>query len=416
MASLLINSEQYTSDETTRLGRMLVQAVKPQELRPPVRYVGTQNHLAENELAEAAHVAGEMSEVTPGRKDLEVKGKNGVHESGEDIETHTDSHPGDEKDGKEFLSQSLPTLDGDYTAQSQCESLTDSTYSEDATDWEESDDDDGFPIQFGLLGKEPLDRGVNDLSQGTQVIIEKQLTPVKTKLVDRLMEEFVVIFNQNWKESPRQCGSPSSSGSGSGSATSRSGSPKTTTSSTAKRPRDKGDDEGQDKSSRRRFKRFQNSSKAPNTSDDPGIFACPFRKHNPKKYSVKEWRICALTGYKSVARLKSVFQFDSSVHTDESLHYRAHLYRKHLIHCCQRCKGVFDTEKDLDDHIEAPQPCEYKASEPLDGITRKMKEQLQYRRKDHLGQTEAESWIKVYKILFPGEENVPHPCKSSKLC
>ena len=74
-----------------------------------------------------------------------------------------------------------------------------------------------------------------------------------------------------------------------------------------------------------------------------------------------------------------------------------------IIHWCQRSEGAFDTEKALDDHIEARQPCEYKASEPIDGVTRKMSEQLQRRRKDHPGQTEAESWIKVYEIPFPGE-------------
>ena len=35
-------------------------------------------------------------------------------------------------------------------------------------------------------------------------------------------------------------------------------------------------------------------------------FACPFRKHNPKKYGVMQWHYCALTSYSSIARLKSV--------------------------------------------------------------------------------------------------------------
>jgi hypothetical protein len=33
-------------------------------------------------------------------------------------------------------------------------------------------------------------------------------------------------------------------------------------------------------------------------------FACPYRKHNPRKYSVQDWRICALTHHKTIARVK----------------------------------------------------------------------------------------------------------------
>jgi hypothetical protein len=78
--------------------------------------------------------------------------------------------------------------------------LTGSACSEDATDWDESDGDDCFPIQLGSFGKEPLDRGVKDLGQAMQVIIEKQLSPANAELVERLMEEFRVIFNQIGRE------------------------------------------------------------------------------------------------------------------------------------------------------------------------------------------------------------------------
>jgi hypothetical protein len=423
MATLLLKSAP-DADGTTALGRVISGSLKPQEdadVRHPEEDASTQNQHsppihAENTLvSEAVHADGENTEAPMGHEDPKIGTDNGFRESGEVMERCIDLPSGNREEDKEFRSQPLHILDPEYIAHSQSESLTDSPCSEDATDWEESDDENDFPIHIELFGKPPMDRGVQDLSQATQVVIEKQFSPAKAELLERLMKEFWVIFDQNWKAIPLQRGSTSPSGSGSGSPTSRPGSPKATTCSTTKRPRDNGNDEGQDENSGRGFKRFQNSLKASDTSDDSGLFACPFRKHNPKKYSVKEWRICALTGYKSVARLKSVFLFDSNVHADESLHCRAHLYRKHVIHWCQRCKGVFDTEKDLDDHIEAPQPCEYKASEPLDGITRKTKEQLQSRRKEHSGQTEAESWIKVYKILFPEQENVPHPCMFIKL-
>lgn len=33
-------------------------------------------------------------------------------------------------------------------------------------------------------------------------------------------------------------------------------------------------------------------------------FACPYRKHNPKKYTHYNWRSCALSGFGSTARVK----------------------------------------------------------------------------------------------------------------
>lgn len=43
-------------------------------------------------------------------------------------------------------------------------------------------------------------------------------------------------------------------------------------------------------------------------------------------------------------------------------------------------------------------------------MTRKMKDQIQCRKKLHPGQTEAEKWEAIYKILFP-DEVVPDPCE-----
>jgi hypothetical protein len=37
---------------------------------------------------------------------------------------------------------------------------------------------------------------------------------------------------------------------------------------------------------------------------DESKFACPYRKHNPEKYRLENWRSCALSGFKSVARVK----------------------------------------------------------------------------------------------------------------
>ncbi|KAN0095438.1 hypothetical protein V8E51_016149 [Hyaloscypha variabilis] len=49
-----------------------------------------------------------------------------------------------------------------------------------------------------------------------------------------------------------------------------------------------------------------------------------------------------------------------------------------------------------------------RASFPVDGITVKMKEQLRTRKKAFRGQTPAQVWEQIYRLLFPGGE-VPNP-------
>jgi hypothetical protein len=94
--------------------------------------------------------------------------------------------------------------------------------------------------------------------------------------------------------------------------------------------------------------------------------------------------------------------------------HRGHLYRYHIIHQCQRCKGIFNSDEELDSHIETSERCEPIIAPPFDGITRKIKALLQCKRKAFKGQTEAQRWKQVYQILFPEEEDVPDPCKFSE--
>ncbi len=42
----------------------------------------------------------------------------------------------------------------------------------------------------------------------------------------------------------------------------------------------------------------------PTPEKDYQGFACPYRKHNPRKYCVREWRTCVLTPLRTVARVK----------------------------------------------------------------------------------------------------------------
>lgn len=87
------------------------------------------------------------------------------------------------------------------------------------------------------------------------------------------------------------------------------------------------------------------------------------------------------------------------------LQYRGHLYIYHLIEQCTRCKLVFETGELLEAHSMG-QGCEARMDQQVDGMTKKMKEQIQNKSRR---QTDGEKWEQIYKILFPNEA-VPDPC------
>lgn len=68
---------------------------------------------------------------------------------------------------------------------------------------------------------------------------------------------------------------------------------------------------------------------------------------------------------------------------------------------------------ELDNHTQDIAGCEVMARLPVDGITAKMKEKLQSRKKAFKGQTEEERWEQIYDIIFPFQNGTkPGPCKS----
>jgi hypothetical protein len=91
------------------------------------------------------------------------------------------------------------------------------------------------------------------------------------------------------------------------------------------------------------------------------------------------------------------------------------LYRHHLIHQCERCKELFDSAQEVRVHLSGTpgvEGCASKIAPQIDGITGWIKEQLHSRKKAFPGQTPAQQWEQIYRLLFPGEE-VPDPCQLS---
>ena len=92
---------------------------------------------------------------------------------------------------------------------------------------------------------------------------------------------------------------------------------------------------------------------------------------------------------------------------------RGHLYHYHLVHQCLRCKTLFVSQEELEIHTVATEACEVKISGPVEGFNQQTEKQLRSRKKDFPGQTGAEKWMSIYKVLFPGEQLPQSPCELS---
>lgn len=128
------------------------------------------------------------------------------------------------------------------------------------------------------------------------------------------MREFWVIFNQEWSASIQRrdgegsASSPplSSSIDPSGGASGQKGD------SCKKRGRECHGNSDSDEEGTQDPKRNKRGKSQLKDRDDSAKFACPYRKHNPQKYCLLEWRLCALTPLDSVARVKYV-EYDATL-------------------------------------------------------------------------------------------------------
>ncbi|TDZ24868.1 hypothetical protein Cob_v002528 [Colletotrichum orbiculare MAFF 240422] len=143
-------------------------------------------------------------------------------------------------------------------------------------------------------------------------------------------------------------------------------------------------------------------SKLPRVHEDEisgAKLACPFFKHNPRKYKNK--RPCCGPGWDHVHRIKE------------------HIYRKHSLpkFSCPRCSQPFETQADLQAHARSLTPCKVSEPEVVDGITQDQEKKLRSRKKTSGKElTEAEKWKQVYAIIFPDvrEREIPSPYYSTE--
>ncbi len=126
----------------------------------------------------------------------------------------------------------------------------------------------------------------------------------QSRMVDKLMEYFHLKLSVDWQNASPKRYAPSST-SNATSNQSSAGRPKDLAKKKGtKRSRDKDEDQNSDNESGEGCRRPEGPSTAKEIEGITPLFACPYRKRNPKKYCVRDWGPCALTGQKTTSRVK----------------------------------------------------------------------------------------------------------------
>jgi hypothetical protein len=132
------------------------------------------------------------------------------------------------------------------------------------------------------------------------------LSPFKQALVDRIMDEFWTIINQEWTSSLTRCAGDTPRSSSSHGSLANSTGTSSTQMSNKKRQRDEGEDRSSEDNSRKNPKRPISKHESSKHLSKVVEFACPYRKHAPHTYGIYNYRSCALSHWETVARIKYV--------------------------------------------------------------------------------------------------------------
>ncbi|KAI1384951.1 uncharacterized protein F4822DRAFT_416789 [Hypoxylon trugodes] len=126
---------------------------------------------------------------------------------------------------------------------------------------------------------------------------------------------------------------------------------------------------------------------------DSRFLACPYFKHNPRKYIGREWRGCCGPGWTTVHRMKE------------------HIYRRHRQSKfrCERCGEPFEEKRTLADHVRAIRPCALREVSPIDGLDSEQEAKLKSRKRTATPLSENEKWKQTYLILFPHVPDIQVP-------
>ncbi|KAK4120413.1 hypothetical protein N657DRAFT_693108 [Parathielavia appendiculata] len=127
-------------------------------------------------------------------------------------------------------------------------------------------------------------------------------------------------------------------------------------------------------------------------------FACPFRKRNPVRFNVRDFRTCALQPYPDIPQVK---RHVKNFHKQSAV----------LPFTCQRCRRAMGSQEALDRHVSVPmdQICTPEtrptSADPEDGITSGIEEILN----DRKAGTKIDTWQSLWCLLFPGDAGLEIP-------
>lgn len=133
------------------------------------------------------------------------------------------------------------------------------------------------------------------------------------------------------------------------------------------------------------------TSRRDNSSTAVKLFACPYFKQNPPRFSARNttqlaYRSCATVVLRNTAQIKQ------------------HLYRVHKLpdHYCARCLQQFAKSSDLSSHVRSCR-CE---TQPTNFEGKMTPEQYKKIKRRQTKSDQRSGWYEIFDILFPG---VPRP-------
>jgi hypothetical protein len=131
--------------------------------------------------------------------------------------------------------------------------------------------------------------------------------------------------------------------------------------------------------------------------DDPEnkLFACPYAKYNPARYSERNeveasYRGCSSKLLRNIARVKQ------------------HLYRIHARPAwyCPRCGREFDCQGLLEAHIRETTTCNVQELPFKEKMTAEQRDSVH---KKNPGKHPRKAWLEIFRILFPGAQEPSSP-------
>ncbi|KAI8724142.1 hypothetical protein NCS52_00271900 [Fusarium sp. LHS14.1] len=135
--------------------------------------------------------------------------------------------------------------------------------------------------------------------------------------------------------------------------------------------------------------KIKNSGKRKDEEGEKRKFACPFYKYDRQAFMSS--RTCVGPGWDSVHRVKE------------------HIFRRHMLTStqCEKCLEQFETEPAFDEHVR--NLCRKKPPSGSYGINKEQEKQLRSRKMYQKSLDEEEKWRAIYRIIFPGEKDIPSP-------